>query len=279
MYTSPSWLVRTALRLIDFTILTATLGLVVFQIFPSFNSSQRLVWAIVSTYLISAYIVLPISVRLRGFLTRRRRVPRYTSSVDGLPTDPVNVIVEGSLADLRRAYAKSGWSEAETLGPRTAMKMAYHFIVNKSYPTAPFSRLYLFGRKQDIGFQKEIDGSPRKRHHVRYWAFDESKDSMNDLINNFWHGKSEVNLDAATTWAGAVTRDTGFGFTKGTWQITHSVDNDTVFERDFMVSELQNSGTVEKVEMYVPKSEMRIFGKINKFYREDKMAMVSLKEK
>jgi hypothetical protein len=44
------------------------------------------------------------------------------------------------------------------------------FIFNKPYPTAPFSTLYLFGRGQDIGFQKAIDNSPRKRHHIRFWA-------------------------------------------------------------------------------------------------------------
>ena len=32
------------------------------------------------------------------------------------------------------------------------------------------SILYLFGRGQDIGFQKAIDNSPRKRHHIRFWA-------------------------------------------------------------------------------------------------------------
>ena len=41
---------------------------------------------------------------------------------------------------------------------------------NSPYPTAPFSTLYLFARGQDVGFQKAIDSSPRKRHHVRFWA-------------------------------------------------------------------------------------------------------------
>jgi hypothetical protein len=44
------------------------------------------------------------------------------------------------------------------------------FLLNSSYPSAPFSALYLFGRGQDIGFQQAINNSPRKRHHVRFWA-------------------------------------------------------------------------------------------------------------
>lgn len=225
----------------------------------------------------TAYVIMPISVRLRGFLTRRKRVPRYTSSVDGLPTDPVNIVIKGSFDDMRQAYADSGWKEAEPLSIGTALKMVYCFIVKKSYPTAPFSSLYLFGRKQDIGFQKEIGGSPRKRHHVRYWALDEEKDSINDLLDDFWHGRSQVDLGAATRWIGAGTRDTGFGLTKGTWQVSHAVDKDTVLERDFMVSELQKSGMVEKVEMHTLKAPMQVFGRVNKFHREDEVAVVSLK--
>jgi hypothetical protein len=45
--------------------------------------------------------------------------------------------------------------------------MIVAFVRNSPYPTAPFSTLYLFGRGQDIGFQKAIDDSPRKRHHIR----------------------------------------------------------------------------------------------------------------
>jgi len=46
--------------------------------------------------------------------------------------------------------------------------MVRAFALNSPYPTAPFSTLYLFGRGQDIGFQKAIDDSPRKRHHIHF---------------------------------------------------------------------------------------------------------------
>ncbi len=41
--------------------------------------------------------------------------------------------------------------------------MARAFVLNTPYPTAPFSTLYLFGRGQDIGFEKAIGDSPRRR--------------------------------------------------------------------------------------------------------------------
>ena len=45
---------------------------------------------------------------------------------------------------------------------QSSWRMVRAFVFNSSYPTAQFSTLYLFGRGQDIGFQKAIDNSPTK---------------------------------------------------------------------------------------------------------------------
>ncbi len=50
----------------------------------------------------------------------------------------------------------------------------------------PFSTLYLFGRGQDIGFQQAIDGSPRKRHHVRFWAKSLAQVQAGTAAAEFW---------------------------------------------------------------------------------------------
>src|SRR6202007_1806045 len=89
---------------------------------------------------------------------------------DGLPGDPVNLALIGTFQQLRSGFAAAGWSEADRLGVATSWHMVQAFVFNSPYPTAPFSTLYLFGRGQDIGFQKAIDNTPRKRHHVRFWA-------------------------------------------------------------------------------------------------------------
>ena len=34
---------------------------------------------------------------------------------------------------------------------------------------APASPLFIFGRQQDFAYQQEVDGSPGKRHHIRFW--------------------------------------------------------------------------------------------------------------
>jgi LssY-like putative type I secretion system component LssY len=78
--------------------------------------------------------------------------------------------IRGTLEQLRATFAIAGWSPCDPLGLGSSWRMVRAFVFNTSYPTAPFSTLYLFGRCQDIGFQKAIDNSPRKRHHIRFWA-------------------------------------------------------------------------------------------------------------
>ena len=147
-----------------------SIWLIVFVIFRF--ADHRLPWvlALGVTYGLAAYVVLPRAVRMGLKILQRRHVPRFTITGDGLPGDPVNLVLTGTLQQLRSAFATAGWSEADRLGLASSWRMIGAFVLNSPYPTAPFSTLYLFGRGQDIGFQKAIDDSPRKRHHIRFWA-------------------------------------------------------------------------------------------------------------
>ena len=122
------------------------------------------------TYGIAAYLILPRVIRMGLKVLQRKLVPSFTVTGDGLPGDPVNLALIGTLAQLRAAFATLGWLEADRLSLASSWGMVRAFVLNSPYPTAPFSTLYLFGRGQDIGFQKAIDNSPRKRHHIRFWA-------------------------------------------------------------------------------------------------------------
>jgi hypothetical protein len=133
---------------------------------------RRLPWilAIALTYGFAAYVILPRAVRMGLKIQQRKRVPSFTTTGDGLPGDPVNLALIGTLPQLRAAFATVGWAEADQLGLASSWRMVRAFVLKSPYPTAPFSTLYLFARGQDIGFQKAIDNSPRKRHHVRFWT-------------------------------------------------------------------------------------------------------------
>jgi LssY C-terminus len=224
--------------------------LIVFVVFEF--ADQRLPWilALGVTYGIGAYIILPRVVRMGLKILQRKRVPSFTTTGDGLPGDPVNVALIGTLQQLRAAFAAAGWSGADRLGLASSWRMARAFVFKSPYPTAPFSTLYLFGRGQDVGFQTAIDNSPRKRHHIRFWAMSltHAEDAMGTA--SFWLNTDRPPDDACVLWVGAGTKDTGLSLTRLTFQITHATDSDTNVERDYIVGELMKNRVIDDVRSH-----------------------------
>lgn len=227
-----------------------TVWLIVFVIFRF--ADHRLPWvlALGVTYGLAAYVVLPRAVHMGLKILQRRHVPRFTITGDGLPGDPVNLVLTGTLQQLRSAFATAGWSEADQLGLSSSWRMIGAFVLNRPYPTAPFSTLYLFGRGQDIGFQKAIDDSPRKRHHIRFWALALTYAEQTVGTAAFWLNTDRPPEGARVLWVGAGTRDTGFSLTRLTFQVTHATDADTNAERDYIVTELSRSRAIGNVTSY-----------------------------
>ena len=164
--------------------------------------------------------------------------------------DPVNVVLVGTLHQLRGAFAALGWSEADRLGLASSWGMARAFVLNTPYPTAPFSTLYLFGRGQDIGFQKAIDNSPRKRHHIRFWALSQTRAQATWGTTDFWLNDERPQDNESVLWIGAGTKDTGLSLTRLSFQITHATDSDTNEERDYIVGELRKTLSIESMKIY-----------------------------
>ena len=222
----------------------------VFVIFRMADGRLPWVLALGLTYGVAAYVILPRAIRLGLRILQRGRVPSYTITGDGLPGDPVNIALVGTLQQLRSAFAGIGWSEADRLGVATSWGMIRAFVLNSPYPTAPFSTLYLFGRGQDVGFQKAIDNSPRQRHHVRFWALSltRAQDTWGSV--RFWINTDRPAEDERVIWIGAGTRDTGLSLTRLSYQITHATDSDTNAERDYIMAELTKDRMIEVATIY-----------------------------
>jgi LssY C-terminus len=237
-------------RLLIFGLGVFSVWLIVFVVFEF--ADQRLPWilALGVTYGIGAYIILPWVVRMGLKILQRKRVPSFTTTGDGLPGDPVNVALVGTLQQLRAAFATAGWSAADQLGWASSWRMVRAFVFKSPYPTAPFSTLYLFGRGQDVGFQKAIDNSPRKRHHIRFWAMSltHAEDAMGAA--GFWLNTDRPPDDACVLWVGAGTKDTGLSLTRLTFQITHATASDTNVERDYIVGELMKNRVIDDVRSH-----------------------------
>jgi hypothetical protein len=249
--------------------------LIVFVVFET--ADRRLPWilALGITYGLAAYIILPRVIRLGLKILQRQHVPTYTITGDGLPGDPVNVALVGTLQQLRAAFAALGWAEADRLSLASSWGMIQAFVFNSPYPTAPFSTLYLFGRGQDIGFQKAIDDSPRKRHHIRFWALSLTRAQETWGAAGFWLNTDRPPENETAIWVGAATRDTGLSLTRLTFQITHATDSDTNAERDYIIAELTKGRTIEAVKVYQSGQDLPI-ERVNHYVTDGEITLAKL---
>jgi hypothetical protein len=180
-------------------------------------------------YLVFAYLVMPRvwkrDVRLHPQLFA---APRITHTPDGISGDPVNVALLGTEAEVVRAMLAAQWHPADALTWRSSVRIAVDSVFRRPDEDAPVSTLVLFGRKQDLAFEQMVGGSPRQRHHVRFWHWDQLHDGR------------EV-------WFGAVTFDERVGFSGTTGQVTHHIGEDLDAERDRLMSGLQSAGVAPEL--------------------------------
>ena len=268
-------LIRLLQRLLILGLGIFSVWLIVFVVFEF--ADRRLPWilALAVTYGIGAYIILPRVVRMGLKILQRKRVPRFTITGDGLPGDPVNLVLIGTPQQLHAAFAMAGWSEADRLNLTSSWRMVRAFVFNSPYPRAPFSTLYLFGRGQDFGFQKPIGDSPRKRHHIRFWALSFAHAEATLGTASFWLNTDRPLDDVRVLWVGAGTKDTGFSLTQLTFQITHATDSDTNAERDYIIAELRKNQVVEDVKSYQAGQNLSV-EHVNHYITDGEVTVASL---
>ncbi len=269
------WLKRLFQRLLVLALGGVTVWLIAFVVFDFADQRLPAALAVAFTYGVAAYVVLPRAIRIGLRILQRGRVPSYTITGDGLPGDPVNLVLIGTMRQLRSAFATAGWSEADALSLASSWRMVRAFVLNDPYPKAPFSTLYLFGRGQDVGFQQPIGDSPRKRHHVRFWGLSLERAEQTVDTASFWLDTLRPPDDERVLWVGAGTRDTGFSLTRLSFQITHATDSDTNEERNFIIGALQRYGVVANVRSHHPSERLSI-GQVNRYLTDGFVAVAEL---
>jgi hypothetical protein len=239
------------------SILTAVIllaYLTAFQLFPFFDRRIPALWAALITYGIMAYVGIPAAIRILRFIYKPNHVPAVTTTGDGWASDPINIaVLARSERDFIWAMQKGGWYTADKNTWHNATREGLALLLDQPYPTAPFSKLYLFGRKQDLGFQIPVGNSPRHRHHVRFWQVDArnnpTDNTDNQVHQGFWRSLLKPFLKRKyTLWVGAAILDSGpVAIRWRNGQITHQIHPDADFERDFMIESLQHAGVLRSV--------------------------------
>ncbi|BCW72746.1 hypothetical protein NicSoilB8_37900 [Arthrobacter sp. NicSoilB8] len=155
----------------------------------------------------------------------RLYVPDYfigrARTSDGLLGDPVNVALLGSEPQVHAVMQAAGWTLADDVTLASSRRIVSSTLLRRSYLEAPVSPLFLFSRQQDFAYQQEVDGTPGKRHHVRFWRCPPG-----------WLLPGGLAVD----WLAAGTYDRSVGLSLFTLQITHKIDENTDAERDHVVA-------------------------------------------
>lgn len=176
-------------------------------------------------YLTAAYVVIPA---LWARHARRHPalddMPAVARTGSGIPGDPINVALVGTRDEAVKIMLAAKWHRADPITLRSSLLIAAASMFSRPYDQAPVSHLYLWGRKEDLAFQRPVGKSPRQRHHVRFWQ------------------SEEVDEFGRPLWAGSVTFDTRVGLSHTTGQITHHIAADVDAERDQLFRDLQQTG-------------------------------------
>lgn len=220
------------------------------DLFPAFNRLLPGELALVATYLLAAYILIPAGVRIFRLVIRPKHLPVYSTTPDGLASDPLNIGIIGSKKQLVQAMKKAGWFQADERTPKTIARLVINIVLRRPYHTAPFSNLYLFGRRQDVGFELPMNHDPSNRHHVRFWASSHTNSSRHLEHVSFWRRfHKPAFASQRILWVGAASRDVGLGIIRHNAQVTHMIHPDTNAERNLIVKNLKKAGLVKKVRI------------------------------
>lgn len=180
-------------------------------------------------YLLLAYVILPWAWKHYEHNPELEAYPKTTFNSLGQAGDPLNIALVATEDELINAFLLAHWTPADPITFSSSRKIVWSVLEKKSYPSAPVSNLFLFGRKQDLAFEKEHQNTPKQRHHVRFW-----KTNIFDKLHR-------------PLWIGAATFDESVGLSHYTGQITHHIAPNIDEERDEIIQDLSDEGQLLSV--------------------------------
>ena len=139
--------------------------------------------------------------------------------------DPVNLVIIGDLREVYVAFIRAGWDETETITSGTAWKTMKSFIGCGEDGYSPVSGLYVFGRPQDVAFQKARENI-HERNHLRLWL-------------------TPYRLAGKLVWLGQISRDIGMRWPTKTIT-THKIDPHVDETREYLLEDLAYAQALEK---------------------------------
>src|SRR5665647_2428953 len=112
------------------------------HVFPYFDRRLPLGFAIVVTYALGAYVLVPAIIRAYRIIRPAEHLPLYCVTPDGFASDPLNVAILGTRRQLIQAMEESGWYLADRHSLKNTAREALSTVYGWTYINAPVSSLY-----------------------------------------------------------------------------------------------------------------------------------------
>lgn len=152
--------------------------------------------------------------------SRLEKLPATVTDEKGLAAgDPINLVIVGEGSRMMSAMSECDWAFTHRIDGTTVWRMITAALAGNPYLTAPVSSLYVFGRKQDVAFQRSRTNLSQ-RNHLRLW-------------------RAPFTVEGKPVWVGQVSRDIGIKLTtKSPTFTTHVIDPMVDESRQFVLESL-----------------------------------------
>ncbi len=181
-------------------------------------------------YGLLAYILFPLFWRVDEHRYGNLNSIKITHTAEGIPSDPINIGLVGNKESLQSALSAAGWLPADPIRLTSLWNLLASLSLHRPYPTAPVSSLYLFHRKEDLAYEKDVGKTFRRRHHFRLWRVDPLSDADQVI------------------WIGSASFDRGIGFSRRDGQILHHIAPNIDAERDYFIATLMKADKLLRVD-------------------------------
>ena len=187
-------------------------------------------------------------------------VPLRVMTKKHVDADLVNVVFEGTEAQVEQAFRQAGWHNADHTSKRSVMRNLYALLNNSGYAEQPMMTFLLNGKPEDMNWQKNLNSYGR-RDHVRIWRWQPSPGSE-------------------PVWVTSSTRDTGASLSLKYEGFVHHIATEIDDERATVIRDLNFAGCVKQVTYVarpdMPTATMNATGDV--IHTDGSVAVVELKE-
>ena len=154
-------------------------------------------------------------------------VPLTSFTRHGRQGDPLSMQFVATADQIGAAFVDANWYRADELDLVTSARISVDSVLGRKYSTAPVSNLYLYGRSEDLAFERP-GHNVRERDHIRLWQ------------------TGRTATDGRPLWVGGATRDVRVELAKTDHLPTHQISPDADSERNLVIDDLQATGVVER---------------------------------